>query len=158
MPKNGYGSDQRPVVIVWDGNEPLTAAETIMKDELADLYGHRNLHHCLDPEEANDLLTRRKNLRNLRPAIVVIYDPAKESDIASFFHDFNLESDKKLLVVVCESCKLPSRDDMGNDEMITLTKEITQGTLRTVLENFIGTAVEDHQAVEDLMAKHASGH
>jgi len=155
--KKTYGEDLRPIILVWDGNDPLTASEEMFKDQLIDLYGYRNVHQFVDSKQAANFLNRHTNLRNLRPAIAVVYSPIRQAEISEFFAEFESHSDQKLLVVVCPTCTLPTFDTVTYDNFIVLTTEISK-SLRDCVIRLFGQALVDHEDPEVLTAKFAHGH
>ncbi len=156
---NSYGHLAKPIILVWSGDENISYAESIFKDELVKRYGLRNLHQFLDVDAADAYLQRHTNTLNLAPALVVIYDPAKEQEIQQFFKDYRSEKFAKLLVCVCSGCTFPAQVT-EYDDGIVLTEEIKNGTLGSTIEQFFGEPLEDccdpelvvanHQAVSDM--------
>lgn len=153
---NSYGHVAKPIVLVWSGDENITYAESIFKDELVKRYGLRNLHQFLDVDDADTYLERHTNARNLVPSLVVVYDPAKEQEIQKFFDKYRADKFAKLLVCVCSGCVFPAKIS-EHDEHIVLTEEIKSGTLGVTIENFFGEPVEDCFEPELVLAKHQGG-
>ena len=115
------GRELRPVVMVWDGNDPLTVSEMMWKDELIALYGMSNLHQFQDCDSAEEFLRRHRGLSKINPAVIVIYSGSNQVPVSEFFESIKDISQKKILVRVCDRCPEPTRE-MFQDSFVTLSK------------------------------------
>lgn len=126
-------------LIILMVTEFMTMAEAMVKDTLVDLYGNENVI-VLSTHQICKYLGTDKGIQYCGFGVVAMHSPKSELALRGFFakHSYN---QKKLLIVLHESCRMPPMD-LGHNDSLILSQWDSLGLCQIFEEMFGPTTVQ----------------